>query len=57
MMGTKVRSFAPLPHDLSLEEGGYRLAKHNGAQDAESYVHLPSTFLIRGHRSRSMVPP
>ena len=29
MMGTKVRSFVLLPHDLSLEEGGYRLAKHN----------------------------
>jgi hypothetical protein len=34
-----------VPHGV--EPGGYRLADHTGAEDAESHVRLPSTFLAR----------
>jgi hypothetical protein len=31
----------------AVQPGGYRLADHTGAEDAESHVRFPSTFLAR----------
>jgi hypothetical protein len=60
MMGTKTRSFTPLPHDVSLEDlvpedSFYRRHDHRTADICHSLCGI-SIPLCLGHRKRRAIP-